>query len=212
MDRLSASIILFSVGFVTLLTGLLYGFSSQTVTYQHTQQAPIAHFLSANGVGYMQMAGNSLLYIIREDDFRPLINENSFGDGDVISLTYDPSATTSIDVSSHMGTHLVGDASKVVEITLLTTNGLTTFVTPDYTQHQNGYSINRWPIAAAIILLSLLIAGLATYINTARKRNTSNVEIVNISQQSSSIATPIPSEDVQQERPLTPPDNTSVHQ
>lgn len=212
MDRVSASIILFGIGVVTLLTGLLYGFSSQTVAYQHTQQGQIAHFLSANGDGYIQMADNSSPYIIHEDDFRPVINENSFGDGDVVSIVYDPSATTSIDVSSKLGTHLVGDASKVVEITLLTTSGLTIFVTPDYTQHPGGYSINRWPVGGGIIILGLLIMGLAAYIYSGRKKNTNGAGVVNT--QPASPSTSTVSHDVQseQERQITPPDNTSVHQ
>lgn len=195
MDRLSASIILFAIGFVTLLTGLLYGFSSQTVTYQRTPQAPVAHFLSADGIGYVQLVGNSSLYVIHENDFRPVISENSFGDGDVVSLLYDPSATTSIDVSSKMGTHLFGDASKVVKVTLLTPDGLTMFVTPDYTQHQTGYSINRWPAGGGITVLGLLIAGLAAYIYSGRKRNMSNVGAIDTAQASSSTATPVRSED-----------------
>lgn len=206
MDRLSASIILFGIGLVTLLTGLLYGFSSQTVAYQHTQQSQVAHFLSANGDGYLQIANSSSLYIIHEDDFRPVINENSFGDGDVVSLVYDPSATTPIDVSSKLGTHLVGDASKVVEITLLTANGLTMFVTPDYTQHQDGYSINRWPVGAGITAVGLLVIGLATYIYSGRKKNTNGVRTVG-SPSTSTISTP-----VVQKSQVTPQDNTSGHQ
>ena len=210
MDRVSTSIILGGIGLVTLLTGLLYGFSSQTVTYQHTQQAPVAHFLSANGVGYIQIAGNSSLYIIHEDDFRPVINENSFGDGDMVSLVYDPGATTSIDVSSRLGTHLVGTASKVVEMTLLTTSGLTMFVTPDYTQNPGGYSINRWPVGIGIMIPGLLIAGLAAYIYSGRKKNLKGSGVVGTPQ--SPTSTPAISDNAEQEQKITPPDNTSVHQ
>ena len=209
MDRVSTSIILFAIGLVTLLTGLLYGFSSQTVAYQHTQQAPVAHFLSSSGVGYIQLTGNSSLYIIHEDDFRPVINENSFGDGDVVSLIYDPTATESIDVSSLLGTHLVGNASKVVEITLLTPNGLSMFVTPDYTQNQSGYNINRWPVGVGIIIPGLLIASLAAYIYTGRKKNRTGSGVADTSQSpTSTLAIP---DKTEQEQEITPPDNTSVH-
>ena len=212
MDRVSTSIILGGIGLVALLTGLLYGFSSQTVAYQHTPQSQVAHFLSANGVGYLQLATGSALYIIHEDDFRPVINENSLGDGDIVSLVYDPSATTSIDVSSKLGTHLVGDASKVVEITLLTSNGLNTFVTPDYTQHQDGYSINRWPIGSGIAVLSLLIMGFAIYMYSGRKKHTQGAEEIHSSLGNSS--NHILTQDAQslQEGQTRPPDNTSVHQ
>ncbi len=209
MDRLSTSIILFAIGLITLLTGLLYGFSSQTVTYEHTQQGPIAHFLSADGVGYMQLTGNSSLYIIHENDFRPVINESSFGDNDVVSLVYDPSATTSIDVSSRLGTHLIGEASKVVAITLLTTNGLTMFVTPDFSQHQDGYSINRWPVGGGIVVAGLLIIGLAAYVYTSRKKHTHAAEVVDTTQSSAAVSNNTQQE---QETQITPPDNTSVHQ
>ena len=170
MDRVSASIILFVFGTVALLSGLIYGLGSRYVTYEQTSQGTIVHFLSANGVGYLQMNGNSSLYIIHEDDFRPVINASGLGDGDNVSLIYDPSETTSIDVTSSLGTHLAGDASKVVEITLLTSDGLTHFVTPDYTQHQDGYSINRWPIGAIIMVLGLVVAGVATFIFPRSKR------------------------------------------
>ncbi|HCI79200.1 MAG TPA: hypothetical protein DHW02_05890 [Ktedonobacter sp.] len=212
MDRVSASIILGCIGLVTLLTGLLYGFSSQAVAYQHTPQSQVAHFLSADGVGYLQLATSSSLYIVHEDDFRPGINESSFGDGDVISLVYDPSATTSIDVSSKLGTHLVGDASKVVEITLLTSSGITQFLTPDYTQHQDGYSINRWPVGGGIAVLGLLIMCLAIYMYSGRKKHTHDDGAVNPSQGNSSAQ--IITQDVQplQEGQARPPDNTSVRQ
>ena len=212
MDRLSASIILGVIGLVTLLTGLLYGFSSQTIAYQHTPQSQVAHFLSADGVGYLQLATGSALYIIHEDDFRPVINENTLGDGDIVSLVYDSGATASIDVSSKLGTHLVGDASKVVEITLLTSSGLSTYVTPDYTQHQDGYSINRWPVGGGIAVLGVLIMCLAVYMYSGRKKHTHGAGEVNTSLENTS--TQIIAQDVQplQEGQTRPPNNTSVHQ
>ena len=212
MDRLSASIILGGIGLVALLTGLLYGFSSQAVAYQHTPQSQITHFLSADGVGYLQLATGSSLYIIHEDDFRPVINQSSFGDGDIVSLVYDPGATTSIDVSSKLGTHLFGDASKVVQITLLTSNGLSTFVTPDYTQHQEGYNINRWPVGGGIAVLGLLIMCLAIYMYSGRKKHTHGAEEIHSSQGNSSNHIVAQNAQSMQEGQTRPPDNTSVHQ
>jgi hypothetical protein len=169
MDRLSAFIIVLAIGAATLLSGLVFGLGSRTIAYQQVRQGTIQHVLSANGDSYIQMVGNSSLYILHQDDFRPLVNANTLGDGDVISFIYDPSATTRIDVTSQLGTNLTGDASKIVQLTLFTANGSTSFLTPDYTQHPTGYTLNRWPTGGGLILLGLLVMSISLLLKPRRK-------------------------------------------
>ena len=169
MDRLSSFIIVLAIGAVTLLSGLVFGLGSRTVAYQQVKQGTIQHVLSANGDSYIQMLGNSSRYILHQDDFRPLVSNNTLGDGDVVSFIYDPSATTRIDVTSQLGTNLTGDASKIVQLTLFTVNGSTSFLTPDYTQHPNCYTLNRWPIGAGLMLLGLLVMGVSLLLKPRRK-------------------------------------------
>jgi hypothetical protein len=148
---------------------LIVGVVSPNIVYQNVGQGSIAHYLSSDGTGYLQLTNSPTLYIVNEKDFTPIINGiKTFADGDTISLVYQPNATTDIDVKSNIGTHLVGSAFRVVEITRTDTNGQQIFTTPNYSQHpqgysQNnwgkGYSQNNWGIGIGIMIVGLLLIG-----------------------------------------------------
>ncbi|GAC1358078.1 MAG: hypothetical protein NVS4B11_13370 [Ktedonobacteraceae bacterium] len=156
-QRSPAFFALIALGVVLLLAGLIYGLGSRHVEYKSVAQGSIAHYLSANGSGYLQMVGNPSLYIVHEDNFSPKIA--TFADSDTISFVYDPSETTSIDVSSTLGTHLTGTASKVVEIIFSDTDGQKVYTTPEYTSNPQGYDHNQWIVGIALLVLGLLLAG-----------------------------------------------------
>ncbi len=151
------------VGILLLLVGIATGVSSRSSTYKPLAKGTIAHYLSADGTGYLQLNGSRDLYIIQEGTFSPPINGiNTFQDGDTVSLVIDPKSTANIDKTSVIGTHLVGTATNVVQIMMFDgTSGQpkTTYATNAYKQNHNGYTQNNWPIAGGVAFLGLLMAG-----------------------------------------------------
>ncbi|GAC1645607.1 MAG: hypothetical protein NVS4B12_11820 [Ktedonobacteraceae bacterium] len=145
------------LGVVLLLVGVVYGLGSRHVQYKSVGQGSIAHYLSADGTGYFQMEGNPALYIVHEDNFSPKLAQ--FADSDTVSFVYDPSETTAIDVTSKIGTHLTGTASKVVEIAYSDTDGMKIYTTPEYTSNSQGYDHNQWPIGIGLLIVGLLLIG-----------------------------------------------------
>lgn len=150
------------LGVVLLLAGVVYGLGSRHVQYKSVGQGSIAHYLSADGTGYLQMEGNPALYIVHEDNFSPKIAP--FADSDTVSFVYDPSETTSVDVTSKIGTHLTGTASKVVEIIYSDTNGQNIYTTPEYVSNSQGYDHNQWPIGIGLLVVGLLLLGCSFFL------------------------------------------------
>lgn len=150
------------LGVVLLCAGILYGIGSHQVTYQNVGQGTVAHYLSLDGTGYLQMSGSPDLYAVKENDFTPKINSTTtLRDSDTISFTYDPTDTQNIDETSTLGTHLVGSAANVVSITLTNadTNQTTTFSTTQYTQNPQGFYKNDWLIGGFVCLVGLIVIG-----------------------------------------------------
>ena len=148
---------LIALGVVLLLAGIVYGLGSRQVHYRSVGQGSIAHYLSADGTGYLQMEGNSALYIVHQDNFSPKLP--TFADSDTVSFVYDPGETTSVDVKSTLGTHLVGNAAKVVAITASDTASQRTYTTPEYARNAQGYDNNQWPIGIGLLVVGLLLIG-----------------------------------------------------
>ncbi len=153
---------LIALGIVLLLVGFIYGLGSRHASYKSVAQGTIVHYLSSEGTGYLQMEGNTSLFVVHEDNFSPKIS--SFADGDIVSLVYDPSETTAIDVSSVLGTHLKGTASKVVEITFSDAKGQKLYVTPEYMSDPQGYDHNQWGVGIGLMLVGLLFTGGAFFL------------------------------------------------
>ena len=156
-QRSPAFFALIALGTILLIAGIVYGLGSRHVQYKNVAQGSIAHYLSADGTGYLQMEGNSSLYIVHQDNFSPKLP--TFADSDTVSFTYDPDETTSVDVKSTIGTHLVGTAAKVVAITSIDTTGQKTYTTPEYASNSQGYDNNQWPIGIGLIVVGLLCIG-----------------------------------------------------
>ncbi len=156
-QRSPAFLALIALGAILLVAGIVYGLGSRQVQYKSVPQGSIAHYLSADGTGYLQMEGNSSLYIVHQDNFSPKLP--TFADSDTVSFTYDPAETTAIDVKSTLGTHLAGNAAKVVAITSSDTTGQKTYTTPEYTSDPQGYDHNQWPLGLGLLALGLLCIG-----------------------------------------------------
>ncbi len=153
-QRSPAFFALIALGVILLVAGIVYGLGSRHVQYKNVAQGSIAHYLSSDGTGYLQMEGNSSLYIVHQDNFTPKLP--TFADSDTVSFTYDPGETTSVDVKSTIGTHLVGTASKVVAITSSDTTGQKTYATPEYVSNSQGYDNNQWPLGFGLLVIGLL--------------------------------------------------------
>ena len=156
-QRSPAFFALLALGVILLLAGIVYGLGSRQVQYRSVGQGSIAHYLSADGTGYLQMEGNSALYIVHQDNFSPKLP--TFADSDTVSFVYDPGETTAIDEKSTIGTHLVGTAAKVVAITATDTAGQKTYTTPEYVNNPQGYDNNQWPIGIGLLVVGLLLIG-----------------------------------------------------
>jgi hypothetical protein len=168
MSRSPRFIALLIIGGVIILAGLGYGISSSRVAYQQVGQGTIAHYLSANGTGYLQMSNSPTLYLVHETDFTPIIQGiNTFADGDAISLVYNPSDTTPIDVTSKLGTHLSGSAYQVVEITAYDKNQQV-YKTAAYSQDPQSYGSNHWGGGISLIVVGAILMGIA-FFTTRRK-------------------------------------------
>jgi hypothetical protein len=165
-------LILIPLGLLTAIGGIIYGATSHTVanpsqipsnSSQSAAQGTIAHFLAGDdGTDYLQLDGSQTLYILHQQDFTPAINgTNTFANGDSISLVYRLDDTTDIDVTSTLGTHLVGKAFKVIEITSLDHNQV--YATAEYSatqtssQNTSSSSQNNWPVGGALIFVGLLL-------------------------------------------------------
>lgn len=156
-QRSPAFFALIALGVILLIAGIVYGLGSRQVQYKSVGQGSISHYLSADGTGYLQMEGNSALYIVHQDNFSPKLP--TFADSDTVSFVYDPGETTSVDVKSTLGTHLVGTAAKVVAITASDTAGQRTYTTPEYAKNAQGYDNNQWPLGIGLLVIGLLMIG-----------------------------------------------------
>jgi len=161
------------VGALLLIGGLIYGANSHSVSYQKVSEGTVAHFLSggSSNTGYLQMSGSPTLYVLNENDFTPSINGiNSFGDGDHVSFIYRTDGTTDIDQTSTIGTHLVGPAYTVVELTVFASNGQQVYNTSDYSKNPNGFYQNNWGLGGTLAFIGLLIVGLAFVLPSLLKK------------------------------------------
>ncbi len=64
------------LGILVIFTGLVYGMTSRQITYQKVGRGTIAHYLSADGTGYLQMSTSPTLYVVNETNFMPRIQRN----------------------------------------------------------------------------------------------------------------------------------------
>lgn len=161
------------IGALLIIGGLIYGASSHHVSYQSVSEGSVAHFLVGDSTGYLEMSGSSALYVVNENDFTPIIDgTNTFGNGDNISFVYRTDNTTDVDQTSTIGTHLVGSAHTIVELTVFSASGQQVFKTTDYSQNPNGFEQNNWLAAGAIAFVGLIIVVLVFVLPTRRKKNT----------------------------------------
>ncbi len=161
------------IGLLLLIGGAIYGATSHQVAYQSVARGSIAHYLSDGTTGYLQMEGSPALYVINEHDFTPAINGTStFADGDSISFIYRTDSTNDVDQTSTLGTHLVGKAYTVVQITAFaSSSGQTAYTTSAYNQNPNGFYENNWLVGGGLLLVGLAIAGLAFVVSMVRGKN-----------------------------------------
>jgi hypothetical protein len=161
MRRASAFYILLALGLILILAGIRIGTSSHQVTYKRTGGI-VAHYLSDGSYGYLQLQTSSTLYLLDEKDFNPEIHGiSTIVDGQKITMFYDPGDITHIDAHSTMGTHLVGNAYKVTEITLIEGKTSIDYITPQY--RQGDHMVNNWGLGTGVIVIGLILTILCLY-------------------------------------------------
>jgi len=147
-----------TLGILGIIFGMVYGPNSHHITYQDVERGTIAHYLSNNELGYLQMVDSPILYILHETDFTPIIQGmKTLIDGDEIAFKYQTINTTNIDVTSDTGTHLSGIAYNIVQVTFYDTNMIQNYATSTYIQHPQGFDSNNWEIGIATILAGLVL-------------------------------------------------------
>jgi hypothetical protein len=177
-------------GLLCAIVGLFIGLSSHQVMYHNAGKEIVAHFLSggsssSNRIGYVQMLNDANLYIVNEDDFSPPVKDNSFGDGDTISLIYRPMDTTSINVSAtNTSTHLQGSAFTIVQFTVLPSGGINssgaqTYASSEYSKNPSGFYQNNWLLGAVPLAVGLLLilVGLILQLLRGRKKMQAEVNV-----------------------------------
>lgn len=158
MRRSFASNFMIILGILGIIFGIVYGPNSHHITYQGVGRGAIAHYLSNNELGYLQMVDSPILYILHETDFTPIIQgTKTLIDGDEISFKYQTTDTTDIDVTSDKGTHLSGTAYNIVQVTFYDTNTIQNYATLTYMQHPRGFDYNNWGVGIAAILAGLVL-------------------------------------------------------
>ncbi len=150
------------IGLTIAAGGYALGGTSHTVTYQSVGPAQVQDYIVSDTHYYVELKGDATLYSLTKSDFSPSIPENIFN-GPNIQFTYNPTSTTSIDVTSVSGSHFSGDAYTVVAVTANQSTPAE-YATTSYKQQTKGYTVNLWPWADGIIgfggllvLLSLIV-------------------------------------------------------
>jgi hypothetical protein len=175
-------------GLLCAIVGLFIGLSSHQVTYHNAGKEIVAHFLSggsssSNRIGYVQMLNDANLYIVNEDDFSPPVKDNSFGDGDTISLIYRPMDTTSINVSAtNTSTRLQGSAFTIVQFTVLPSGGINssgaqTYTSSEYSKNPSGFYQNNWLLGAGPLAVGLLLIIVGFILQFLRSRKKMQPEV-----------------------------------
>ncbi len=168
-------------GIISIAFGVMTGITSHQVTYQQGTKGVIAHFLAAQTTAYLQMQGSPTLYIIHEQDFTPQINGvQTFTDGETVSFTYTTSETTPINVTSKIGTHLVGTADTIVAITAYDpnqpTHALQIFMTAQYSKHLQGYYVNNWILGGGLLAAGFALCGISLLFMRPKKQAALNIQ------------------------------------
>ena len=175
-------------GLLCAISGLLIGLSSHQVTYHNAGKEIVAHFLSggsssSNRIGYVQMLNDANLYIVNEDDFSPPVKDNSFGDGDTLSLIYRPMDTTSINVNAtNTSTHLQGSAFTIVQFTVLPSGGINssgaqTYASSEYSKNPSGFYQNNWLLGVGPLAVGLLLIVVGFILQLLRDRKKMQPEV-----------------------------------
>ncbi len=156
-------------GVLLALAGLLYGVSSHTVTYGHTEKEKIDHYLRIEGssktssdddIAYIQLQDGSLYYL-HQDNFSPTISAEAVQQvGEEVSVIFEPTDTKSIDEeATNTGTKLEGSAANLVQLTAYNENGQpSVFTTDEFKQNPTGFYRNNWVGGSVIIILGLILA------------------------------------------------------
>lgn len=151
------------IGLALLGVGNYLNHSTYLASYQTLSIGNVENYISgdsSNGfTSYLQIQGNSTIYIIHEMDFLPAFSYSSLGNARQVNLTYIPDAIN-VDVSATNGLEFKGTGDTVAAITVLNESGKQTqqYVTQTYTNNPNGYQQDRssmggWLIGIAIIVL-----------------------------------------------------------
>lgn len=184
MVRRSIALLALIIGIFVIGIGVAIGTISHHVSYQQVGKARILHYLNIPGTLHqtvsIQMENSETLYMLPLSNFTPAIDgKQLFQAGYVYaSFAYDKGNTIPIDVTADTGTHLVGDAYRIVAITFSDAAGnQRVFSSGEYVEHPQGYDYNIWPagfIVMGVGILLTLLGSIPLFVKKRVQPSTSN--------------------------------------
>jgi len=160
--RKTAMLVLLVLGIGTIILGLVIGSRPKPVSYQQVGQEPIADFIVArNGIGYLQMVGDSTIYIVNTNLFSPKINSRwLFSQGyQQVGVIYDKNQIIHVHTKARdTGKVVEGNGYRVVSITFINDTGAQqVYQTEEYKLHPDDYNLDYWPIGLAVIGIGIIL-------------------------------------------------------
>ncbi len=157
-----AALVLLVLGMGTIILGLIIGSSPDPVSYQHSSQEHIAHFITTrNGMAYLQMMGDPTIYAVDIRLFSPKINSyRLFTQGyQQIGVVYDKNQIIDVHAQDKSTrAYIRGQGYRSVSITFSNDTGAQqTFDTEEYKQHPDDYDLDYWPIGLPVIGIGILL-------------------------------------------------------
>lgn len=162
MFQRAVALVSLVLGIGTIMLGLIIGSRPDPVSYQQVGQEPVARFVIArDGIGYLQIVGDSTLYIVNTNLFSPKIDSHwLFSQGyQQVGIIYDKNQIIHVHAkASDSGELIKGEGYSSVSITFMNEAGAQqTFDTEEYKQHPGDYDLDYWPIGLTVIGIGMIL-------------------------------------------------------
>ena len=162
MFQRAAALVSLVLGIGTIMLGLIIGSRPDPVSYQQVGQEPVARFVIArDGIEYLQIVGDSTLYIVNTNLFSPKIDSHwLFSQGyQQVGVIYDKNQIVHVHANARDSGELIkGEGYSIVSITFMNEAGAQqTFDTQEYKQHPGDYDLDYWPIGLTVIGIGMIL-------------------------------------------------------
>jgi hypothetical protein len=147
------------VSVILIVAGLIWGLTSQQVTYLHSQDNVKYEIGTGTDTGniYINQDGSDVYYVALSGDFNPPISQSDIQNNPSLSFVA-RNDTTSINLQADDGT-TISEAHKIEKLVFYNSNGsaAATYTTSEYNQYPNGFYNNNWLKSIWLILAGIVI-------------------------------------------------------